>query len=320
MRVLYIASQWDYGHRERGPSFEEQSFSPAWEAKACEMKKLDVYQVAKDCGVANASQVFRRTVSEWKPDIIFMVLINSELSVADVKWAGMRSVTVNWFCDDHWRFEKFSKVYAPHLHLSVTTDKESVAKYRRVKARVLLSQWASPFRKPVDAARCVTGRLVFVGQRYGRRSTVMNALAKTGVDACAYGTGWADGRLPFGQLGVTFREAGANLNFSDSWARPWSLRRKRKQLKARVFEVVGAGGLLLTEHTDGLGEYLEPGVACLSWRTIPECIEMARFALDNPAVCGAIAERGEAEVRRRHLYCHRVADILQCVERGGAFA
>ena len=53
-------------------------------------------------------------------------------------------ITINWFCDDQWRFENFTKYYAPHFTYSVITDKFVFRKYRNIGYKnVIPSQWAS---------------------------------------------------------------------------------------------------------------------------------------------------------------------------------
>ena len=40
--------------------------------------------------------------------------------------------TVNWFTDDHWRFDRFSRHFAPAFDWSVTTDRDSLPKYEAI--------------------------------------------------------------------------------------------------------------------------------------------------------------------------------------------
>ena len=51
--------------------------------------------------------------------------------------------TVNWFTDDHWRFDRFSRHFAPAFDWSITTDRDSLPKYEAIGyENVILSQWA----------------------------------------------------------------------------------------------------------------------------------------------------------------------------------
>lgn len=319
MRILYAASRWDYGDRSHGPSFEEQSFLPAWRTIAGNVVTVDPFQIRKEYGYAAAATAFRNALIEAAPDLVFLVLINDELKPSDVRWASSQATTVNWFCDDHWRFDAFSRIYAPHLHLSVTTDPAAVSKYRAIGATVHLSQWACPFYDASSVPVATRKVASFVGQRYGRRGPVLRKIERAGVPVDAHGRGWSTGRVSFDEMPTVFRQAAVNLNFSDSWTprlAPWRVR--RRQLKARVFEILGCGGVMLTQSSDTLSDYFTPGVHCLEWRTEAECVEMVRYLVDNPGVARAMASTGQRYVAREHMYTHRLRSLLSVLGSSGA--
>ena len=55
-----------------------------------------------------------------------------------------RPLTFNWFCDDHWRFDSYTRHWAPHFGHPVTTSHGAVEKYRAAGiGNVILSQWES---------------------------------------------------------------------------------------------------------------------------------------------------------------------------------
>ena len=60
-----------------------------------------------------------------------------------------------------------------------------------------------------------------------------------------FGVGWGTRILKDNEISKIIRLSKISLNFS-------STRGFRKQLKARVFEVTGSGGFLMTEYSDNL--------------------------------------------------------------------
>src|SRR3712207_9578638 len=70
--------------------------------------------------------------AEAKPDVAFSCLFTDELDTATIEAVGREGgcPTVNWFADDHWRFDDFSRHMAPAFTLAVTTDADSLPKYR----------------------------------------------------------------------------------------------------------------------------------------------------------------------------------------------
>ena len=106
-------------------------------------------------------------------------------------------------------------------------------------------------------------------------------------------------------------------------------------LNLRVFEVLAAGGCLLTDRLSaqaGLDLLLKEGTHYVAYETVEECIEKTRFLLQNPAIALEIARSGHEafharmrpEQRARQLWdwmfhgridsCFRVTDFAH----GGA--
>ena len=77
----------------------------------------------------------------------------------------------------------------------------------------------------------------------------------------------------------------------------------------RMFEVAGAGALLLTDHKKNIRELFEPGEEILTYKNTADLIEKAKWALENPRECEKISARGQARVLRDHSVEKRV-DLL----------
>jgi len=77
----------------------------------------------------------------------------------------------------------------------------------------------------------------------------------------------------------------------------------------RMFEVAGAGSLLLTDHKKNISELFEPGEEILTYKNTTELIEKAKWALEHPRECEKISARGQARVLRDHSVEKRV-DLL----------
>jgi spore maturation protein CgeB len=82
---------------------------------------------------------------------------------------------VNWFCDDHWRYDAFSRKLAPALTLSVTTSSAAAEQYERDGFRHLMSQWGyadKSYGAPTPT-QTPAAEIVFVGQPYGSRARAL---------------------------------------------------------------------------------------------------------------------------------------------------
>ena len=85
----------------------------------------------------------------------------------------------------------------------------------------------------------------------------------------------------------------------------------KNDLNMRVFEVMSAGSLLLTDMTSNTGQDIlfHDGEDYAVYRDA-HIAETARFYLENEVLRDQIAARGKLLVRNAHTYDHRVADLL----------
>ncbi len=82
----------------------------------------------------------------------------------------------------------------------------------------------------------------------------------------------------------------------------------------RMFEVTGAGSLLVTDHKKNITSLFEPGKEILTYRNVEECIEKLQWALHHPAEARAIARAGRDKTLRDHSVEKRV-DLLHEIIR-----
>ena len=77
----------------------------------------------------------------------------------------------------------------------------------------------------------------------------------------------------------------------------------------RMFEVAGAGTLLVTDHKKNIGELFEPGSEILTYKCPEECIEKLNWAVEHPVEAAKIAMAGQRRTLRDHTVEKRV-DLL----------
>ena len=65
-----------------------------------------------------------------KPDLLFSVRFQ-ELDKDVIRMISQETdtITVGWFSDDHWRFDDFTRFWAPQFNWLVTTAQSSLPKY-----------------------------------------------------------------------------------------------------------------------------------------------------------------------------------------------
>ena len=272
MRVLYVAMSDDYGDPARGPSFEETNFRTALDGMGHEVVAFDFMRRKAEVGKDAMNRELVERAAEVRPDVTFFFLFTDEITPATLREVKRRggAPTVNWFADDHWRFENFTRHYAPSLDWSVTTDHDAVPKYRALGyENVIPSQWAANRYAYTKVTDELAHEVTFVGQPHGGRDQVIARLRDAGLKVETWGFGWPEGRLEHDDMVRVFSSSRINLNLSNSSLPDMRISRRihrfvkrikeverPSQIKGRNFEVPGSGGFLLTDHVPHLGDAL----------------------------------------------------------------
>ena len=145
LRVLYIGMKYDYGDLKRGLCYEYMNLFDTM--KRMKNVKTDLFafdEILRSNGRDEMNRDLLDCVKEKKPDVCFFVLFTDEIKKETIRCINEKgnTVTLNWFTDDHWRFELYSKYWAPTFDWIVTTDAKSVEKYQKIGySNVILSQW-----------------------------------------------------------------------------------------------------------------------------------------------------------------------------------
>ena len=332
MRILYVAMEHDYGDPERGASFEETNFRSALEGMGHELHPFDFRARMDAIGREEMNRELVSTAADVRPDLAFVVLFEGELDPGTIREVGRAGgcLTINWFADDHWRFEGFTRHYAPAFDWSVTTDREALAKYRAIGyERVVLSQWGVNRYAYSKTADALEHDVTFVGLPHGDRREVVARLERAGHPVECWGQGWPNGRLDHAGMVHLFGASAVNLNLSNSstphrtprarlgamvrgrWSEVGRPQPRPSQIKGRMFEVPGSGGFLLTENVPHLEDFFVPGREIGVFSDTDDLIAQVRYWLDHPDERAAVTEAGHRRALAEHTYDHRFADIFE---------
>jgi spore maturation protein CgeB len=315
MKILCVLSRFAYGKTERGENYDYVHFPPAIQRLGHEVEFFDSGDRSLYSDFADLNLALVRRVAAWQPDLIFCVLMHYEiwLETLDLIRANSPSVIFNWGTDDSWKFAQASRFFSEHVDLHVTTDAvaAAVAAFRGLE-NVLLSQWAASsgsFREPCPSQSCRYD-VSFIGNMYGYRATWIEALRASGINVTCFGHGTENGVVDARMIPEIYLASRISLNFSGAGQG----RGNNRQIKARTFEVPGAGGFLLTELSPDLEQYFERGKEIATFESPDELVAMARYYLDHPDQRDAIARAGHRRTTAEHSYEQRFSEILQRLE------
>ena len=221
MRILHAALKWDYGRPEQGYSFEHQTFYEALVGMGHDVIYFDYPSLSHELGREAMNRRLWEIVRAEEPDLLFCVLFEGELDQGIIRRISdeTSTVTLNWFCDDHWRFHQFSRYWTPAFNWVVTTVSEDIAPYERFGLHnVIRSQWACNshlYRRPENELP-LAHEVTFVGMAHGNRVDMIKTLRRAGVDVRAWGSGWPEGRLSVEEMVEVFNRSRVNLNFANA--------------------------------------------------------------------------------------------------------
>lgn len=307
LKIFFVKSKYDYGDKTRGLSFEENNFLHSLVHDGYEIAAFDPLSTMKKYGKQMMNRILLESVYRWNPDIVFFVLFKNEIefnTLLEIK-DNMGIKTINWFCDDHWRFDNFSKYYAPYFSYVVTTYKKAVEKYKKIGCtNVILSQWACNHHLYRKLNLPYKYDVTFVGQPHGDRPKIIKKLKKAGIAVETFGFGWANGRVNTYEMIKIFNQSKINLNLSNA------SRGQINQIKGRDFEIPGCAGFMLTGYNEDLADYFSIGDEIVVYEDVDDLIEKINYFLIHEKEREAIKEKGYERVVKEHTYTVRFSKIF----------
>lgn len=316
MKVLCVLSRYAYGRPERGENYDYTHFVPAFRRLGHDVEVFDcgARDPYRDFVALNAALLDK--IQAFRPDVIFCVLMHYEIWMETLDLIRARTPirVINWGTDDSWKFMQASRFFARHVDWHVTTDLAATEEASVLGLdNVVVSQWAASddnLAPPLPAAECEYD-VSFVGNLYGERAALIAALRDAGIAVTCFGHGSEQGVVVADEIPGIYRRSRISLNFSGAGDKPLVGAPSPRQIKARVFEVTGAGGFLLTEDADGLDRHFRPGEEIAVFRSTSDLVDRVRYYLANPDARDRVARAGQRRTAEQHTYVRRFEDILQ---------
>lgn len=263
---------------------------------------FNYYKSFVERGPLTTEQIILGLVREHQIDLVIVPNMYYELNAAfleKLRNAGTKSLIV--FFDDSGRFEDINRYYLRHCDYILTHEsKNALNLYRPYGVSVKffpcfpsLAFYDRLLRDRADAIPNLRD-VSFVGANIVDREAFWGALSKAGLPVEFYGSGWPNGRVPQTAMLKIFRDSKISLNFTKSLASGGG-----KQLKARAFEIILAGGFLLTEYDDELVSYFEVGKEIDTFSSLEECVQKTRYYLENPLIRESMRQRAIKKCREK---------------------
>lgn len=311
MRILCVFGKHQYGDPSRGLSIEYTSFIPAFRRLGHSVTHFESWDKSAFRDYADLNSNLYAVIEKERPDVMFVVPMSYEIWIETLQAIKRLNnvATVCWVADDSWKYREYSRFVAGHYHLITTTYPRIFPLYARDGYNnAFLTQWAAnaeTMQEPLPASKC-KHQITFVGAAHGDRKKRIHALGKTGLKIECFGHGWPNGSVPADEIPRIMRESIISLNFSNS--------KGLNQIKARTFEVPGAGGFLLTENAPDLENYYFPDNEIAVFDNLEELYSKARYYISNQNIRNKVAFAGYQRTCLHHTYDLRLLEILNAAK------
>ena len=186
-----------------------------------------------------------------------------------------------------------------------TSTEDSLKKYCVEGALPLyMPEGANPeIHKPYDVEKSID--VSFVGQCYGNRPAIIQALKDRGITVEAFGDGWPNGSLSTEEMVRIYSRSKINLGFGGVAGHQNTF-----CLKGRDFEIPMSGGLYLTEHSPELDRVFKPGKEILTYQTFDELVTKIHYFLAHPDEAESVRQAGALRARAEHTWEMRFEKIF----------
>ena len=309
--ILYVGARYDYGKKNWGLSFEHYEYYETLLNMDYSLIYFDYDRIIQRFGVTRTSRMLREAVYLYNPDILFYFHFHDWIEHYVWKEISneLPTKTVIMLADDQWRYEETKPVWKL-FNLVLTTDREGFEKRRKDGfANVFLTQWGCNhfLYKNLNMPR--TYDASFVGRCYGERKNFVDTIRKGGINVATFGLGWGDGgRVSQADLIKIYNKSKISLNLS------LASKAGKIQIKARDFEAVGCGSLLLTKETKQIAEYFTPDEEIITYQDANDASEKIGYYLKNEGERERIAKKGYERLIKEHTMEKRFLDIFHSAQ------
>lgn len=326
-KILIIALKYSYGKKAFGESINKGALKDSFNNLGITTKTIWIDNYKKDF----LNKLILKEANIFEPDLIFFKLFKNEIYLETLLKLKKCFKTINWFGDDPWRFDSFSKHYAKFFTFVITTDKYSMDSYKKVgQNNVILSQHGSI--EPIKLYKKINYKydISFVGTKSAYREWFINKLHKKGLKCSCFGKGWQEGVVTYKKMQDIFRTSKINLNINNSVSydlrvnlyNPRNLieviksltfnnRKVNSRIKARNFEIPVYGGFQLTDYVIGIEDYFKIGQEILCYKDFEDALSLIEYFLNHEEERENLKNNSVIRARNSHTYTCRMREIIE---------
>jgi spore maturation protein CgeB len=249
---------------------------------------------------------FRKVVVAFRPDLIFCCFTGNPGITPYEPWNDILRITreeniktFNWFCDETWRFENFSKHVCWYFTHCSTPEPDYVDKFKSGGYdNIQLGSWHANVDCYPDKDKDID--ISFAGG--------MNSIRREFFSGLEMPVTLAE-NLSIDELFAFYSRSKIGINLSLNANDPEG----KTQMKQRIFELAAAKALVLTEHHPAIESFFEVGKEVITFKNKDDFQAKANYYIKNPKEAQTIAQKGHARYIKDHESKVRLKRLLEVI-------
>jgi spore maturation protein CgeB len=251
---------------------------------------------------------FNKIVNTFNPQLVFCCISGNKDVTPYEPLEEIKEITnkgniktFNWFCDDTWRFENFSKHFCNYFTVCSTPEYSFLNKFIESGYKnIILGQWHCNEHLYINNLKKYN--IGFCGGMTETRFKFLKQLNKE--ITYFYGCSYEDMISLYSSCKISL-----NLTINDNDTL------KKQQMKLRIFEATCANSLLLTESVENIEMYYKPNEEIICFKNIQECSELTDYYLKNEKEASRISQNGRNKFLKEHTSKIRLTRIIDEINK-----
>jgi spore maturation protein CgeB len=251
---------------------------------------------------------FNKVLNDFQPQLIFCCISGNKDVTPFEPLEEIKEITnkgniktFNWFCDDTWRFDNFSKHFCHYFTVCSTPEYSFLNKFAENGYKnIILGQWHC--NEDLYTNNFKKYNLGFCGGMTESRLKFLKQLNKE--ITYFYGCSYEDMISLYSSCKISLN---LTINDNDIF--------KKQQMKLRIFEATCANSLLLTENVENIQMYYKPNEEIVCFNNSEECSQLIDYYLKNEKETMRISQNGRNRFLKEHTSKIRLTKILDQINK-----
>lgn len=260
-----------------------------------------------------------------KPEYLLFGLNYDEIylrTLEEIRKLSPKTKILNMFGDDDWRYDDFSRYYAPFLDVSLNYKADN-SPYLEDGLTNQHFIWGAGinFFKPLGINKKYD--VTFIGMPLADRYDYIKYLMDNGIKIALFGMGWENyqdlkfiykGFLDSNDFVKVINQSKINLNLSKTFFKEG----KKGQLKGRLVEMPACKAFVLTEYSDRNIGFFKKNKN-VNFKTKEELLDRIKYFLKNEKEREELAEKAYTEVTKTCSWEYQFGELFKKIENNQSY-